>query len=113
MYLCFLLIGELACYHPVQHIERTQQVVLTNTWQDYTVLEDDGLNKEPEYLIRQEVEGEEEDNALARKDKWLNAYNPVLYSTFIANYCYSRSKDRLPFCSHLSYKHAIQISLRI
>ena len=124
--LCFLLLGrydhvDAGLYHhrvshsPAQHMEKTLLTKFRNTDQAFLLIKNNSLSEKRENFLN--AEDEAEDFAFSRKYISLPRYFIALTYASVLIFFYSYSKNRLPFCKHLSYassyKYILQRVLRI
>lgn len=122
--LCFLLLGrydhvDAGLYHnrvshaTAQHMKKT--LLTRDTDQTFLLIKNNSLSEKRESFLN--AEDEAEDYAFSRKYLSLPRYFIALTYASVLIFFYSYSKNRLPFCKHLSYassyKYILQRVLRI
>lgn len=90
-----------------------QQQKFTNSNRHNTIIENSSSYEKDEYLIDDEVEDKNTNNAFARKFKLLSRRYLLLPDTFILSYLYISLSDQLSISGHLLYRYITQRVLRI
>jgi hypothetical protein len=102
-------------YTPAHQVQELQQIDRFSDNKDAAIFRAAGANDEDKLLFSSE--NEDENDLSARKYILLTKYSLILTYTFILSNLCVCVKDRIPFCSHLSYissyKYIVQRALKI
>ncbi len=100
---------------PKYHVATVQQTRLGHLNLELPVVKNSSINEKREDYIG--IDNEDEDLVCSRKQVIVSKALVALPHTFALNHFYNYPKNRLPFCSHLSYtssyKYILQRVLRI